>query len=89
MNWLWLEKLLGLNAESLQKVITGALIAGGGALLTYIAQNLSSIDFGIFTPAIVASLSILINYVRKLLEELQKPPVVPVPVPPPDDLKVV
>ncbi len=89
MNLSWLEKLLGLNAESLQKVITGALIAGGGALLTYLAANLGNIEFGAFTPLITAGAAILINYLRKLLDELQKPPAPPVPPSPEDSMKVV
>jgi hypothetical protein len=51
-----------LNKKDMKKVGKGAGIALGGALLTYIAQVVPNIDFGEFTPLIVAFASILVNF---------------------------
>lgn len=59
-----------LNAEDLQKVGTGALIAVGGALLTYFAEIVTQIDFGAYTPVVVALSSVLVNTGRKFLKDL-------------------
>ena len=50
-----------------KKVCIGAVVAGVGALLTYLIQYLSQQDFGVWTPAIVSFLSILANIIRKLV----------------------
>lgn len=57
-----------LNREDVQKIITGALIALGGALLTYLSQIITQVDFGVWTPTVVALASILINASKKFLE---------------------
>ena len=57
-----------LNKEDGKKILVGASIATGGALLTYILEVLPNVDFGELTPVIVAVLSILINAGRKFLE---------------------
>lgn len=45
-----------------RKVVKGAIIAGGGAFITYILQYISAMDFGPFlTPIIVAISGIAIN----------------------------
>jgi len=62
---------LALPASKWAKVIRGTAIAGGGAILTYLGSHLADIDFGIYTPAIVASLSILINYLRQTIVEME------------------
>lgn len=51
----------------LKKVGKGALIAMAGALLTYLAQWASSTNFGEYTPIVVAVVSVLVNFGRKLL----------------------
>jgi hypothetical protein len=48
-------------------ILKGASIAAGAAVLTYAAQNLGNVDFGTYTPIVVAGLSIGINYLRKVL----------------------
>lgn len=53
--------------EDLKSILKGAGIAAGGAGLTYLAQNLSSLNFGEYTPLIVAVLSILINSALKYI----------------------
>ena len=51
----------------LKKVGKGALIAGGGAVLTYLAEALPGINFGEFAPVAVAISAVLINFLRKLM----------------------
>lgn len=51
----------------LKKVGKGALIAGGAAVLTYLAEAIPGIDFGRYTVLIVGLASVLINFLRKLL----------------------
>lgn len=55
--------------QDLTPIAKGAAIAGLGAFLTYFLQGLMGIDFGTYTPVIVAILSILVNIVRKLVAE--------------------
>ena len=57
-----------LNKTDLYKIIKGACIALGGALLAYLASIIGQIDFGPYTPVIVAVGSILINAGLKFLE---------------------
>ena len=57
-----------LNKDDLQKILTGAAVALGGALLTYVSQIVTQIDFGVWTPTVVALASILVNAGRKFLE---------------------
>lgn len=61
------SKRFQLNSEDLVKIMTGAIIAIGGALLTYLSEIVLQIDFGAYTPTVVSVLSILINIARKLL----------------------
>jgi len=51
----------------MKKVGKGALIAGGAVVLTYLAENMGSIDFGAYTALVVGVASILINFGRKYL----------------------
>lgn len=57
-----------LNSIDLKKIGIGALVAVVGALLTYISQEITQIDFGEYTPVVVAMWSIFANVVRKLLQ---------------------
>lgn len=50
-----------LNKADLLKIGKGALIAVGGALLTYLSSVITQVDFGQYTALIVAVASILIN----------------------------
>ena len=63
-----MSEKFSLNIEDTKKILIGACIAMGGAFCTYLLQLLPNIDFGQFTPMVVAILSILINTVRKTLE---------------------
>lgn len=56
-----------LNKEDGLKILKGACIALGGALLTYLSSIIGQINFGDFTPIVVALLSILINAGIKFL----------------------
>lgn len=56
------------SKDDVEKILLGAAIAVGGALLTYVAQVIGQIDFGPYTPIIVALASILINAARKFLQ---------------------
>jgi len=56
-----------IDLVGLKKVGIGALIAGGGAILTYLAEVIPTVEFGVWTPVAVAGFSVIINYLRKLL----------------------
>lgn len=55
--------------ENLIKIVKGAGIAIGGALLTYLASFISETDFGQWTPIVVALGGILINAGREFLKK--------------------
>lgn len=54
-----------IDKKGLIKVVKGALIAGIGAVLTYLEANIGSISFGDFTPLVVAINSVIVNFARK------------------------
>lgn len=60
---------LNISSDNWIKVAKGALIAAAATAMTYISQHLTGLDFGPYTPVVVGTLSVLVNYVRKLLEE--------------------
>ena len=62
-----MSKKYTLNKEDLKSIGKGLLIACGGAALTYLTDAISAIDFGIYTPAVVAFWSVVVNIVRKWL----------------------
>ncbi len=53
--------------EQVKKVAIGAAVAAVGAALTYGTQAISGIDFGAFTPAVVAAFSVFANVIRKAI----------------------
>ena len=55
--------------EDVKKILAGALIAGIGAVLTYITEQIPNVNLGEFTPLVVAFWSILANTVKKFLTE--------------------
>lgn len=71
-----MSKPLSLNKTDLAKIGKGALIATGGALLTYVTAISTDVDFTVnvrdsalnLTPFVTAILSILINAAWKFLE---------------------
>jgi hypothetical protein len=58
-----------LDKENLVKIAKGAGIAIGGALITYLAELLPSVDFGVYTPLVVALGGVLINAARQFIKE--------------------
>lgn len=63
------SKKFQLNKADLQKIGTGALVAIGGALITYLTQVVGQIDFGDYTPVAVALFSVAVNIARKYLAD--------------------
>lgn len=59
------SKRFTLNKDDGQAILRGALVAIGGALVTYLLEVLPSVDFGEYTPVVVAILGILLNSARK------------------------
>ena len=57
-----------LDDLDIQKAVTGALIAGTGAALTYLIQYFSVVDFGPYAVLAAAFLSIATNVLRKFLK---------------------
>jgi hypothetical protein len=58
-----------LNKEDLKKIGIGALMAIAGALLTYVTETISQVDFKEYTPLVVAIWSIIANVARKYIAE--------------------
>ena len=58
-----------LNAIDLKKIGIGALIAMGGAGITYLAQIVPSVNFGVWSPVVAALFAILLNAARKFLQD--------------------
>lgn len=63
------SKRFTLNQEDLIKITTGAGLALGGALITYLVEIIPQIDLGVWTPVFVAFMSVAINAFRKFLAE--------------------
>lgn len=53
---------------TLIKILKGAGIAGGGAALVYFLQVVATLDFGDYTPMVVAIAGILINAIREFIK---------------------
>jgi len=62
---------MSLIKEDMKKILIGAGMAAIGAFLTYVIQMASGIDYGEWTPAITAFLSILANVIRKWVASTQ------------------
>jgi hypothetical protein len=65
------SKRFSINKDDLKKIAVGALVALGGALLTYVTETLVQVDFGQWTPLVVSMSSVLINTARKFLAEVR------------------
>lgn len=61
-----------LGKEDLQKILKGLCIALAGSLLTYISSIITQIDFGTYTPLVVAFWSVISNTVVKILDGVKK-----------------
>jgi hypothetical protein len=53
--------------EDIKKIGITALYVGGSAIATYAIQELAKIDYGVYTPLIMAGLNILAVLVKKYL----------------------
>lgn len=62
-----------MTRDQLISIIKGAGIAGVGAALTVLSEWAAGMSFGVWTPLVVAGLSILANVVRKLNEKKEAP----------------
>lgn len=61
------SKQFSLNKDDLKKLLKGLGVAVGGAVVTYLASAITQIDFGSWTPFVVALSSVLVNAARKFL----------------------
>jgi len=61
------SKKFTLNKNDLKSLFVGLLITLAGAALTFLAENLGDVDFGVYTPFVVPVLALLINTGRKFL----------------------
>jgi hypothetical protein len=59
------SKRFSLNSIDWKKIGIGALVAGVGALLTYLTEVIGGIDLGEWTPVVVGIWSVIANIVRK------------------------
>lgn len=62
------QKAYSFDKVTFGKIARGAAIAAAGAVLTYLAQYVSSADFGVYTPVVVAVSSILINACKEFIK---------------------
>ena len=58
-----------LIVKDIKKIGIGALIAGGGAALTYLIEASPGVDLGQYTYIIMPVVMILLNTLRKYLTE--------------------
>ncbi len=56
------------NSEDMSKIGKGAAMAVIAAILTYLTQISTQIDFGAYTAIVVAVLSVAINAGRKFIK---------------------
>jgi hypothetical protein len=57
-----------LTQDDFKSIGRGALIAVGGALITYLLQVIPNLHMGEWTPVIVAVSAILLNAAKKYLD---------------------
>lgn len=61
------SKQWSLNNIDYKKILVGAGIALLGALATYLQDTIPGLDFGVYTPIIVAINSVIVNAIRKFI----------------------
>lgn len=61
------SKRFTLNETDWKAIARGASVALGSALITYLIELLPNVDFGEYTPMVVAIAGILLNSGRKYL----------------------
>jgi hypothetical protein len=68
---------MNLTKDNWIDVAKGAGIAMGGAFITYVGAHIGEWNFGVYTPIAVATISVGINYLRKLIYGDNPPPDAP------------
>lgn len=58
-----------LNSADVKKILVGLGVALAGAALTYFSSVITQIDFGSWTPVVVAGFSVVANVIRKWVSE--------------------
>ena len=66
-----MSEKLKISKVDLIKIGKGALIAGSGAILTYLTSAITTLDFGAYTPMVVAGFGILVNFLRKFIPKTE------------------
>lgn len=62
------SKKYQLNQKDLKSLAIGFLIVLAGATLTFVSDNVTEIDFGVYSPFVVAFAALLVNVGRKFLQ---------------------
>lgn len=63
------SKPFSFDHVDIKKILKGALVAICGAFLTYVTQIVGNIDFGTWTPLIVAFFSVIVNAANRFLSD--------------------
>ena len=61
------SKKYQLNRKDLKSLGIGFLIVLAGAVLTFVSDNVGQVDFGAYSPFVVAVAALLVNVGRKFL----------------------
>jgi len=64
-----------LNKTDIEKILKGACIAAGGALITYLLSVLPNWDFGTWTPVVYVVASAGLNAALKFIQTQSTPEV--------------
>lgn len=60
---------MNLTTQGWFKQVKSLAIAGLGAAIAVVAENVSGMNFGIYTPLVVAAASVAVNAAKTWLEE--------------------
>lgn len=63
-----MKTVYGLNKADLEAIGKGLLIALVGAAVTYGSSVVTKVDFGVYTPLVVAFWSVVANAIRKVAD---------------------
>ena len=63
-----MKKYTLLDKESMLKLAKGACLAGGAAFLTFALVEIAKMDFGAYTPMVVAMIGILLNAIKVFVQ---------------------
>lgn len=58
-----------LNSNDLGKIGKGAVVVMLGAILTYLSSIIPNIDFGVWTPVVVAGWTVVVDILRRYLTD--------------------